>query len=357
MPTGRTMNATQWLRRAVLLSAGVLLLADADPAGAQGCFCARQTQPGLYGSGGPYLHRGEWQLGLSYRFNHCSRMFAGSSTTKVGEKMEREQHLIDLFGTYAVSDRAAVTLLVPFADLTVGMGGGSDTARTSGLGDVQLVGRYWLLDVAAHPDANVSLGLGVKFPTGNHDARDAFMNEGGVRAVRFLDISTQPGDGGTGVVLDVQAFRRFKGFTGFIGGTYLVNPRETNGTPSLLVGMMGADAPRRARVNSVPDQFVGRVGVAVPVRAIPGLSFSLAGRVEGVPTSDLVGGSEGFRFAGHAVFIEPGVAYSRGRDVWSLSVPVRVAARINNIPTTPGRDTGTVVPFSVIFGYTHKFGR
>ncbi len=275
--------------------------------------------------------------------------------------MERVQHLFDVAGTYAVTRQLNLTLSVPFADLSFGLGmppGTSpDNTHTSGIGDVSLVGRYWLLNCDKHPDTNVSLGLGVKFPTGNYNAQDAYRNMAGVRGVRPVDISTQPGDGGTGLILDVQAFKNFKWGTTFASVNYLANPRDTNGTPSLLVGLMGAGAPPNAAVNSVPDQFIARLGASVPIKAVNGLSIGLAGRVEGVPVHDLFGDSNGFRFAGYAFFVEPGISYTRGAHTWSVNVPVTVGQRIHDIPTTPGPDVGTIVPFAVIAGYSYRFGK
>jgi hypothetical protein len=49
--------------------------------------------------------------------------------------------------------------------------------------------------------------------------------------------------------------------------------------------------------------------------------------------------------------------YSRGADSLSVSVPVRVHGKISNIDTTPGPDMGTLVPYSLIVSYSHRFGK
>lgn len=328
---------------------------------AQGCICARQTQPIFGPNQSPYLKKGQWQLSSSYRYNRSDTLYSGSKKAPGAPEVIRVQHIFDVSGTYAFTEQTNLTLTVPFGDYRFGLGvpppSDPDEVHTSGIGDVQLVARHWLLNCPKHPNGNVSFGLGVKFPTGNYDARDSFRNGAGVRDVRFVDISSQPGDGGFGVILDLQAFKKWKNVTGFFSGTYLINPRETNGTPSLPFALMGAGAPPNARVNSVPDQYVARLGAAVPIKGLKGLSFSLAGRLEGVPPSDLIGGDSGFRFAGYAVFVEPGLTYTTGRDSFSINVPVTVHRRIQNIDSTPGPDMGTVVPYSVIFTYSHRFGK
>lgn len=352
---------TRFVRGAVLAAVGGGLALLPGTAWAQGCICARQTQPVFSPDQSPYLKKGQWQLSSSYRFNRSDTLYSGSKKAPGAPEVIRKQHIFDVAGTYAITEQTNLTLTVPFADNSFGLGvpppRDPDVARTSGIGDVQLVARHWLLKCPDHPNENISLGLGVKFPTGNYDARDSFRNGAGVRDVRFVDISTQPGDGGVGLILDLQAFKRFKNVTAFFSGTYLANPRETNGTPSLPFALMGAGAPPNARVNSVPDQYVARLGAAVPIKGVKGLSLSLAGRLEGVPPSDLIGGDKGFRFAGYAVFIEPGLTYTTGRDSFSVNVPVTIHRRIQNIDSTPGPDMGTIVPYSVIFTYSHRFGK
>ncbi len=341
--------------------AAVVSLIPARPGAAQGCICARQSQPVFGPNSSPYLKKGEWLFSSTYRYNHSKVLFSGSEAVLVAPKVSRTQHLLDLSGTIPLSEQTTLSLTVPFADLKFGLGmpPGTDPDRThvGGLGDVNVICRHYLMGTTKHPNENVSAGIGLKFPTGRHDARDAFRNGAGVRDVRAVDISTQLGDGGWGILFDLQAFKRMKDVTLFFSGTYLVNPEDTNGTPSLPFGLMGAGAPPNARVNSIPDQYVARFGAAMPVKAMKGLGFSLAGRLEGVPTSDLIGSDNGFRFAGYAFFVEPGLTYSRGRDTFSLSIPIRVAKEIQSIASTPGPDMGTVVPYSVIVNYSHRFGK
>lgn len=332
----------------------------AVPSLAQGCVCVRQSSP-VFGFGDPYLRPKEWQLSSTYRYNYSNKLYSGTDVAPGAPDVKRVQHILDVAGTYAIDRQTNLTLTVPFADLRFGLGvpppSSPDTVHTSGVGDITLVARHWILETDQHPSDNVSLGFGLKLPTGNYDARDSFRNGAGNRAVRYVDISSQPGDGGFGMIFDFQAFKQLKGGTLFASGAYVANPRNTNGTPSLMVGLMGAGAPPRARENSVPDQFILRGGGAVPIKGVKGLSLSLAGRLEGVPKNDLIGDEEGFRFAGHVVFIEPGLVYSRGADTLSVNVPVRVHGKISNIDTTPGPDMGTLVPYSVIVSYAHRFGK
>src|SRR5207245_2669846 len=140
---------------------------------------------------------------------------------------------------------------------------------------------------------------------------------------KAVDQSIQPGDGGWGVLLNLQSYRRAGHATLFGAVTYLANPRDTNGTPSVIdgLGLSGNQAFADLLVNSVPDQYFVRTGISVPIPKWH-LSASAAFRIEGVPRYDLFGGSHGFRRPGYETYAEPGVTFASGRSTWSLYVPI-----------------------------------
>ena len=72
--------------------------------------------------------------------------------------------------------------------------------------------------------------------------------------------SIEPGDGGWGAQLEVQGFSRVGRAFVFGSANYLLNPKDVNDAPSgRAAGLYQRD------FNSVHDQYVGRVGVGVPV--------------------------------------------------------------------------------------------
>ena len=72
---------------------------------------------------------------------------------------------------------------------------------------------------------------------------------------------------------------------------------------------------------SVPDQYMLRAGANVTFGQ---LTASAGMRYECVPSSDLIGGDEGFRRPGYVLSVEPGVSYALRRFVAFATVPVAV---------------------------------
>jgi len=180
--------------------------------------------------------------------------------------------------------------------------------------------RYWVENPSQAGAHNLAIGLGVKVPTGKDDTEGTFVRVNNRLLepwVHPVDQSIQLGDGGWGVMAELQAFKAFGSVTAFATGSYLANPRGTNGVET------GRGDPNEA-IMSVADQYSARAGVTVPVRLLKGLGVSLTARLEGVPSSDLFGSSAGFRRPGYSVGIEPGVSYSWGKTSFSMSVPYLV---------------------------------
>lgn len=137
-----------------------------------------------------------------------------------------------------------------------------------------------------------------------------------------VDQLAQPGDGGWGLMLEAQGFWRLQKVWLFGSGNYLANPKDTNGTPSIISILEIPVAGQFAGldVNSVPDQYVARAGAAVPLWR--GFTGSLSWRMEGLRRYDLLGGSHGWRRPGTAMFVEPGISYAKGRHAVSFNMPI-----------------------------------
>jgi len=196
--------------------------------------------------------------------------------------------------------------------------------NASGISDMTLIGRYWVGNPDTRQTSNISVGLGVKAPTGNDRAEDAFLDsvdpKTGVRkyTVKPVDQSIQPGDGGWGIVADFTAFKAFGKIVGYASGYYLANPREQN---DFLRDPTTVNPDPLTAYLSISDQFAARAGVNTSFKK---LGVSLGARMEGVPSSDLIGGDLGRRRPGYSIAVEPGLYYSFKRSALSFSLPFLV---------------------------------
>jgi len=307
-------------------------------------------------------------VSLSYRELKSDTHYSGSEHQRYRERegtfVINTQQALDLSVSYAASDRLSFTLGVPVVKASWAVPtpirpvpGPRAKQEASGLGDVSLTGRYWVF--APESRHNVSLGLGIKAPTGEYGATQVYPNIDGTNAaVKAVDQSVQPGDGGWGILLDVQAFRQLSKATLFASGTYLANPRDTNHTPSILVGLgfgtNAAFAQEGVLVNSVPDQYLVRLGAVTPLGK-SGFGASLAYRVEGLPRYDLIGASHGWRRPGYEMFVDTGIAFSKDSSTWSLNVPIGFYRNRRPNPYSGREGDATFPKFIVLTGLSHRF--
>lgn len=311
---------------------------------------------------------GQWQMSLSYRGLESDTHYSGSVRQREREEqgtfVVNKQQVLDLGLTYHVSRRWNLSLGVPVVKASWSIPspvrptpGPRAQQDGEGLGDLSLTARTWLWDPGVSQRANVGFGLGVKAPTGDHRVTDVYPNIDGSDARRKpVDQSVQLGDGGWGALVELQAFRAFSKATLFASGTYLINPRDTNGTPSILPGLGIAPTPATAglEVNSVPDQYVARAGAVFPVSPA-GVALSASARIEGLPRYDLVGDSHGWRRPGYEVYFEPGLILDRGRSTVSLHVPIGVYRNREPNPYTSRPGDATFPDFVLLVGYGHRF--
>jgi hypothetical protein len=268
---------------------------------AQGCVQSRGAGLAILMQGEDvYLPQGQWQAAVGYRWLHADRPFIGGQEQPTsGNQPINDSHFIDLTASYGVTKRLSLNLTLPFVYSTRSSlyehdGVHRHTMQAGGLADMRLTSTVWVFAPEKHHEGNLSLGVGVKAPTGDYEATDiAYKRTGPV--LQYVDQSIQPGDGGWGVVLETQGFQKlFKSTYAYMSASYLINPQEKHPDPPISTGY------------SIPDTYLLRAGVSYAIWACKGLSLSLGGRMEGVPATDWFGGSGGIRRAGYVVSIEPG---------------------------------------------------
>lgn len=307
-----------------------------------------------------------WLGSVSYRWFRSDRHFVGDveqpHRQAIGNEVINDVHSFDVSATYGINSRWSATITFPFftaerSSWYEHTGTNRHSMNSGGLGDIRVVTDIWLLDPHKHMDGNIALGIGFKAPTGDDKASDtAYRTTGPI--IRPVDQSMQPGDGGWGIILQLQAFHRIYGnLSAYLQGSYMITPEEQNNTRR-TTGNEGAPVDVRT-FNSITDQYFGRGGLSYFVWPEQGLALSLGGRIEGVPVYDAVGGSMGFRRPGYTISIEPGLSWSGGRNSLSVSAPVAVYRnRERSAPEIalgrPGGDAA-FADFSILASYTRRF--
>lgn len=287
------------------------------------------------------LSKGQWQASLGYRYFKSFRHFRGSheETERVANKTEviNYSHTADVGLSYGLTKRFSLNINLPVnfydrSSLYEHYGNSVEAnpqqkrfhTDASGIGDLRVSGTYWLFDPEKHGTGNLSLGLGVKAPTGNSNVQDDFHkldeNKQDYTVRRAVDQSIQLGDGGWGFNVEVQGFQSIlPRLSAYFTGFYLFNPRNTNET--LTRGTLNNVDPIIA-YHSVADQFSARLGLSYVLLPQSNFVLNLGGRIEGVPAKDLIGDDQGFRRPGYVMSVEPGIFYAYKDAVLSLSVPV-----------------------------------
>ena len=323
----------------------------------------------MLGAQDGYTGPDRWQVSMSWRYQRSFRHFVGSdeqeNRAEDGSQVINKVHQAEVGIRYNASDVWSVSVGVPYLIAqrsspirnTTGAVVDRSITHSNGVGDITVTGRRLLWKPKEHPDGNIAVGLGVKLPTGQYsvvDTRTRLINGQFVNTIETVDQSIQPGDGGFGVILDFQGFRRIahSGFAIYGSATYLSNPSNTNGVKTYRTGL-------GEEVMSVADQYLARVGGSYTNPGWKGFGVSLGARIEGVPVEDLIGGSDGFRRPGYAVSVEPAVSYNRGSHTFSLAVPFAVERnRQRSVPDrlVPGRHgDAAFADYLVLLGYWRKF--
>ena len=358
-------KCSQMLFACAIVFSAVLL--TASNASGQGCVASRQgscvigahtgdmVNMASAPAGESWLSRRRWEFSADYRFFHSHRHFVGTEE-QVQRATQRTEvnnvvHILNFAASYEVNQRLNLTVSVPiFFNDRYSQRTPDQVTSANGIGDIGIIARTWLMRNPNESRQNIAVGLGVKFPTGRSNVTDVVNTaQGPVR--RVVDQSIQPGDGGYGMVVDFQAYKAVWRSTLYASGSYLINPRNTNGVPT------GRSRPSEA-IMSVADQYVYRAGAVLPLPKTNKLVWSLGVRGEGVPSTDWIGKNDGFRRPGYIVSVDPGLIYTKGRDRWYINVPVALLrSRTSSVPDIRERRHGDAAfaDYTILLGYSRHF--
>ena len=297
------------------------------------------------------------EVTVGYRYLPSFRHFIGTveqtERERLNTQIRNNTHLYDISATYQLTPRWSVNASIPVVhnyrnQLYVPRGEFSVTSQ----GDATVGARAWLFRPPTESQRNIGVGVALKIPTGRYNVTGNALDRTGRPIVATADQSIQPGDGGTGVVVDISAYSPtyFHSWL-YFQGLYLFNPRDTNGVSSFRT------RPGET-VLSVSDQYLYRGGVSRAVPGVRGLALSFGGRIEGVPVRDAIGKSNGFRRPGYSISADPGAMYSRGKYTYSLNIPWAIERnRKKSVSDYQNRIHGDAAfaDYSLIFSVSRRF--
>jgi hypothetical protein len=131
----------------------------------------RFTSPSLGGHYESHLRAAEWKVGVFYRRLTANQWFVNDEIREdlapFGGQSPRFINIqsVDLAVTYALSDRFSLRLTLPFSTGSLSKihpDSSRHATSATGLGDLNLVGNFWLFQPSRHVNGNVALGAGVK---------------------------------------------------------------------------------------------------------------------------------------------------------------------------------------------------
>ena len=339
-----------------------ILLTAANKINAQGCVAIRSN-----GNSCTAHKAGDtkgWQLNVNTRIFRSYKHFVGTIEQKErvqnGSEVVNRNVSVDFTLNKTFNKYWSLSVNVPvISNIRSSLyehGGNSlgpsarRKTKSFGLGDIRFTAYRWLLNPDKAIKGNIQAGLGIKLPTGDYKVEDYFYKADGTTVLGPVDQSIQLGDGGTGISAELNGYYNLSYKVSFYGNLYyLVNPREQNGVSTARGGVASATAIKYfTNTMSVPDQYMARGGVSYFVKKF---IFSAGARIEGIPSSDLVGGDRGFRRPGYVIAAEPVVSYMTRKI--SLYAAVPVALQRNRTQSYSDKlrtnDTGTKVQGDAAF--------
>jgi hypothetical protein len=317
---------------------GVSLLIILTDVYTQGCVAVRNISGfGQYNFIDNSFSNSDWFISVTSRYFKSYRDFKGTTQMKFPQDSVQtvRSFTTDITAGRFLANGWSLTFSVPVSANSrtskLEHGGISNPAHTThsfGIGDIRFAAHKWILKPIPNQKINFQLGLGLKLPTGNYRYEDYFYRKEDSAIIAPVNQSIQLGDGGTGIITELNTFFVLSKKISLYGNFYyLINPREQNGTSNLLgrkpttVSLMN-QVKAGNDINSVPDQYTIRAGADFKLDK---WLFSAGLRHEAIPVHDLVGGSGGSRRAGHNTSVEPGIVYSMKKSSLYIYVPVIIS--------------------------------
>ncbi|MDB5222505.1 MAG: hypothetical protein JWN83_1172 [Chitinophagaceae bacterium] len=303
----------------------------------QGCVIVRNISGfGQYNLTDNAFSTSNWQMNVTTRYFKSFRDYKGTTDQKTPAINQSINHVFSMdISISRILDKGwSFNFSLPITSnsrsATTEHGGANTTRHIThsfGIGDIRFVTYKWLIAPTVKQKINFQLGLGIKLPTGDYKYQDYFYKNDSTKTLAPVNPSIQLGDGGTGIITELNTFYIFNKHISLYGNLYyLINPREQNGT-SATTGKTATTLQIKtgSDINSVPDIYSMRAGAIINFEKV---SFSVGIRKEGIPVNDVVGGSNGNRRAGYNLSFEPGIIYKMKKMSVYAYVPVIMSRKI-----------------------------
>jgi hypothetical protein len=311
----------------------------------------------------PSLKAKQWQAQISYQYANTNQFFVGDKRNDAagynGVAPVRKVSIYNLDVLYGLSNRVSLDLTVPFLSGSGGFNQGTPQSNrfvnqtAAGLGDISLQAEYWLNDPTKPSRISGSLGLGIKAPTGSDTVKGLFVTATGDVQMP-VDEAGQLGNGGWELLVRAQGTAQIVGPL-FAYGSGYYGLSLTDHTDDAQTNPDGTVGPLRG----VPDTYSGRFGAAYMLPALKGFVLSVGGRINGVTVRNLIGGGNLYwRRPGYEVYVEPGLTWTVGANLASVSFPIR--AYQNKLDSlldiSKNRHLGSdFAPFLILVSYSRRF--
>src|SRR4030095_3012275 len=208
---------TSFMKKLTILLLGIFLMNQHIQS--QGCVAVRNISGfGQYNFTNNTCSTTNWQLDITGRYFKSFRDFKGTEDLKTVEENRSINHVYstDINVSRMLKDGWSINLSLPVTansrSSTIEHGGINTPRRTThsfGIGDMRLTVYKWLLATSVRQKGNIQLGLGVKLPTGDYKYKDYFYRNDTTRVLAYVNPSIQLGDGGTGIIGELNTFYIF----------------------------------------------------------------------------------------------------------------------------------------------------
>ena len=318
------------MRRIPIFCYAILVLGfPFTPASAQGC-CSIPTPPIVIGSGAANFgiySKGQFLMGLSYGFTNISRAIQETKKVTDPENRATNIQITNFEAAYDITNRFRLNLSVSLVAKTrtislrdIDNQPLAAKFSSAGVGDISIVGHYAIETFSFIRGREVTIGAGVKFPTGS---TNKLQNNA------RLPIDLQPGTGSYGAILNGSYFQGSapSRLSYFANATILVNGQNPDGYK------MGHEL--------IYSFGLGRA-VLLP---FAGIFVELKGRYA---TKDHFNGRMLPSTGGSLVYLAPDIIIRRFKRLSAiLTIDVPIFQRVNGLQVTPAIGFSTLLVYAL----------